>query len=115
VSIRRSAQVGFLLLLGGACGGDELPPECSSPDEGDLEGYCILGDNDGRTAAMGDIVACVDEEELSAPEEVAEGPGSCGDEVSEAVLEAEQQAYVDCWQLAYDDTYEEPTLLECAR
>jgi len=94
----------------------ELPPECTEPDPGDLDGYCIVGDHDGEAAARADMEACIeddDELEPATPEEVAEGPGSCGDVVTEAVLAAEQQAYEDCWQLAYDATYRSPSSTEC--
>ena len=102
------ARIGVALLLVG-CAAD-LPEECSSPTEGDLEGYCIAGENDGAAAGRADAEACLeDDDEPSVPEQVAEGPGSCGDEVSESVLTAEQAAYEDCWAEAYDQAQAELT------
>ncbi len=94
----------------------ELPAECTEADPGDLEGYCVLGDNDGRAAALDDIDSCagLDEDRPRAePTYVAEGPGSCGDEVDDEVLEAEQAAYEGCWREAYEASYVVPEETEC--
>lgn len=90
-------MIGLWLLL--ACGDPEPLLDCESPEAGDLEGYCILGENDGPLAAAADIAVCA--EEPAVPSDMAEGPGGCTDP-SQAVLDAEQAEYARCWQEAYD-------------
>jgi hypothetical protein len=87
----------FLWFLG--CGSPEVLLDCDEPEAGDLEGYCVLGENDGAAAAAVDLADCP--ESPSAPLPVAHGPGGC-DEPSQAVLDAEQGAYEDCWRTAYE-------------
>ena len=89
-----------LLMLAMACGSVEPRLDCEQPYQGDLDGYCILGENDGATAAAIDLATCADPP--TEPADVARGPGGC-DEPSTAVLEAEQAAYVRCWDRAYSD------------
>lgn len=108
--LRAWLALGVLLLA--ACGGDTVPEGCTTPDEGDLEGYCIVGDAHGAAAALDDMATCAGLDEdappVSVPPYVAEGPGDCGDDVGEVVLQAEQEAYEGCWQAAYAATWELP-------
>lgn len=108
--LRRWLALGCALLV--ACGDDTAPEGCTNADEGDLEGYCIVGEFDGVEAAEADMASCAglddDAPPVSTPAYVAEGPGDCGDAVSVTVLEAEQEAYEGCWQAAYAATWALP-------
>jgi len=88
------------------CADPEVRLDCEAPEAGDLEGYCIFGSNEGAAAALADRARCA--EEPSLPDEVARGPGGCEDP-SQALLDAEQAAYVQCWQEAYEATMMEQT------
>jgi hypothetical protein len=117
-TLRVAAAAVVLGVVGalGACAAP-LPEGCLEASDGDLEGYCVLGSHDGAEAAAADESSCAglsdDAPERSVPDEVAEGPGDCGDEVSDEVLAAEQAAYVDCWQAAYDESYTPPEEVDC--
>ncbi len=90
--------IGLLWLL--ACGDPEVRLDCDEPESGDLDGYCVLGENDGAAAGVADHADCP--ATPSEPGSVAHGPGGC-DEPSQAVLDAEQGAYDDCWRRAYEE------------
>ena len=81
------------------CAAPEPLLDCEVPEAGDLEGYCVLGEQDGAEAARVDREDCGSDP--SEPDWVAHGPGGC-EEPSEEVLQAEQQAYASCWRAAYD-------------
>lgn len=86
-----------------ACGDPEVLLDCEEPEQGDLDGYCVLGENDGAAAAAADRAVCA--ATPSEPEPVAHGPGGC-EEPSQAILDAEQRAYEDCWRSSYEATLE---------
>ncbi len=94
----------WLWLWALGCGNPEVRLDCEAPEDGDLEGYCIVGSHDGAEAATSDRARCA--LEPSVPTYVAQGPGGC-EEPAQEVLDAEQRAYTDCWQEAYDGTWAE--------
>ena len=84
-----------------ACGSPEPLLDCDEPEQGDLDGYCVLGEAHGDDAARSFLEERC-EGEAPLPDAVAEGPGGC-DEPSDAVLSAEQAAFDACWQEAFDE------------